>query len=149
MSTERQRLPPSVYSPLVPERGPVPHNNVSETLPTDGLSPSSRRPMPNQSRGIDNAIRPSSVPPQSRRARIEPMVNLVDLGAVLVSLLTLALAVMTISPSLPYAARLQYADQIIIIGFLLAVMNQAMQRVLPFFLPASRTAVRSLSTSKL
>ena len=62
----------------------------------------------------------------------KPLVNIVDAIAVLLSVLCLAAAVIAISPSLRYAAQLQYTRQIIAVGFLLGIMNQCLQRITPY-----------------
>jgi hypothetical protein len=67
----------------------------------------------------------------SKPAR-KPLVNIVDAIAVLLSVLCLAAAVIVISPSLHYAAQLQYTRQIIAVGFLLGIMNQCLQRTAPY-----------------
>ena len=61
------------------------------------------------------------------------MLSAYDVAAVIVSLLALLFAILTISPSRTWAFQLSYTGQIIVIGFLLGIMNQAMSRVLPFF----------------
>jgi hypothetical protein len=61
----------------------------------------------------------------------KPLFNIADCIAVLTSFLCLALAIGAISPALRYAAELQYTRQIIILGFLLGIMNQCLQRVMP------------------
>lgn len=84
----------------------------------------------------DLPVRSRTAPQQSYeqtwRSKPESSVDGLDILAVLVSLLALAFAIATISPSLSWAARLQYTNQIIVIGFLLGIMNMAMLRTLPY-----------------
>jgi hypothetical protein len=71
---------------------------------------------------------------QGRRANLRPSFNLLDIAAVTISLLCLAMAVVTIVPSLPYAARLGYTRQIIIIGLLVSIMKECLKRPLKYLL---------------
>ena len=67
--------------------------------------------------GVPHAKRPLSV---------------LDCAATVVSLLCLAAAIAVIHPDLPYAVQLGTNNQLAVLGFLLGVMNQCVQRVLPF-----------------
>jgi hypothetical protein len=62
----------------------------------------------------------------------KPLVNTLDLLAVLLSMVLLGLAICAVTPSLRYASQLQYTRQIIVVGFLLGLMNQCLQRVSPY-----------------
>lgn len=59
------------------------------------------------------------------------LIDKLDTLALLVSLLCLTAAVLIIDPVRPYAARLRSSGQIVALGFLLGVINQCLQRVLP------------------
>ncbi|KUJ18893.1 uncharacterized protein LY89DRAFT_780871 [Mollisia scopiformis] len=63
----------------------------------------------------------------------KPYVPLMDVVVVFLSLMCLVLAVVTIDNQ-DLAVRLRYTGQIIIIGFLLSVMSQCHQRIIPFTL---------------
>ena len=58
--------------------------------------------------------------------------SVLDCAATVVSLLCLAAAIAVIHPDLPYAVQLGTNNQLAALGFLLGVMNQCVQRVLPF-----------------
>ncbi|KAK5056751.1 hypothetical protein LTR84_012283 [Exophiala bonariae] len=58
--------------------------------------------------------------------------DLKDTLSVVTALLCLIAGVIIIDPRLPYAADLGFTNQIIAIGFILGVMNQCLQRILPF-----------------
>lgn len=64
----------------------------------------------------------------ARKARVDWL----DIVAVAVSMLCLTTAVLVIDPAYSYAARLRSSGQIIALGFLLGVMNQCLQRILPY-----------------
>jgi hypothetical protein len=73
-------------------------------------------------------------------------IDSLDLFAVIIAMLSLAVSAILIDTRLPYAAHLGYSGQIIAIGFLLGVMNQCLQRVLPysFILVESRYGASTL-----
>lgn len=72
-------------------------------------------------------------PSNTGRARLSDYrFNLVDACVVIASLIALLFAVLTITPAIPWAARLQYTNQIIIVGFLLGIMSLAFNRVVPY-----------------
>lgn len=55
-----------------------------------------------------------------------------DTLAVSASILCLTSAALIIDPAYPFAARLRSGGQIIALGFLLGLMNQCLQRILPY-----------------
>lgn len=55
-----------------------------------------------------------------------------DCTATALSLLCLAAAILIIHPNLPFAVKLGTNKQLTALGFLLGVINQCLQRVLPF-----------------
>lgn len=65
------------------------------------------------------------------RPRRKQVFDLIDCISVLLCLICLAIAISVISPSLKYAAEFGYTKQIIILGFVLGIMNQCLQRVTP------------------
>jgi hypothetical protein len=62
----------------------------------------------------------------------KPLVSLTHASAAVTSLICLLLGTLSIIPNLPIAWRLEFTGQIVVVGFLLAVMNLCMQTVLPY-----------------
>ncbi|KAK5265409.1 hypothetical protein LTR99_000133 [Exophiala xenobiotica] len=86
------------------------------------------------SRGPRLPLDPTPPPPPSPsygRPAHKPFFNVVDTIAVILSIVSLGVTIGAISPSLRYAAELQYTGQIIVLGFALGIMNQCLQRVTP------------------
>ncbi|KAK7887665.1 hypothetical protein LTR67_009567 [Exophiala xenobiotica] len=85
------------------------------------------------SRGPRLPLNPTPPPPSPSYSRPahKPFFNVVDTIAVILSLVCLGVTMGAISPSLRYAAELQYTGQIIVLGFALGIMNQCLQRVTP------------------
>ena len=76
----------------------------------------------------------------------KPYLDLVDLLALLLSLVCLVVAICTISPRLHLAWYLGYTSQIIVIGFLLSIMNLCLNRAIPalFFMTEARFGASTL-----
>lgn len=62
----------------------------------------------------------------------KPIVEKLDLLIVVISILASILGFLTINPRFEFAARLQTVSQITVLGSLLSIMNQCLQRVLPY-----------------
>ena len=84
--------------------------------------------------------------PSYGEPRTKPLLNLTDCLAVLLSIACLGVAAGSVSPSLHYAADLQFTRQIIVLGFALGIMNQCLLRVAPhlFLLLETRTGSSTL-----
>ncbi len=65
---------------------------------------------------------------RTRKSRID----ILDLLAVVTSILSFIAGVMVVSPYFHYAVKLGYPGQIIAVGLLLGIMNQCLQRIIPY-----------------
>ncbi|KAK5467180.1 hypothetical protein LTS15_000151 [Exophiala xenobiotica] len=103
-----------------------PTQGEAVNLPDIGTSPST-------SRGPRSPLDPTPPPPSPSYGRPahKRFFNVVDTIAIILSLVCLGVTIGAISPSLRYAAELQYTGQIIVLGFALGIMNQCLQRVTP------------------
>lgn len=63
--------------------------------------------------------------------RSKPRLDLLDISAVTISLVTLVVAVCSVTPLLSLSWFIGFDHQLIIIGFLLSLMNICMRRILP------------------
>jgi hypothetical protein len=62
----------------------------------------------------------------------KPLVSRTHTSAAIISLICLLLGTLSIIPNLPIAWRLEFSGQIVVVGFLLAIMNLCMHTVLPY-----------------
>lgn len=69
--------------------------------------------------------------PAEGKARAKPLLDSIDLLAVLASVATLIAAICVITPDWRASWQLGFENQIIVIGFLLSLMNLCMRRVAP------------------
>ena len=104
----------------------------SSPQPGSGTQPESSSQLEttadNTEATISHEVSPPIIPRYGKPMR-KPLFQTLDLAAVVLSMITLILGLLTVSTSFPFAAKLQYTNQIIIIGFLLAVMSHCSQRL--------------------
>lgn len=137
-ATSASGLPPSRtmnYGTLQPET-----ISQSETVPQPESSPqpgsgtrsesnSQLETTPDNTEAIiSHQVSPPAIPRYGKPMR-KPLIQILDLVAVVLSMITLVLGILTVSTSFPFAAKLQYTNQITIVGFLLGIMSHCSQRV--------------------
>ena len=63
------------------------------------------------------------------RARSKPLCDWIDSLSLSCSFACLIVCIIVVTPSLPYAWRLGYNNQLIVLGFMLAIMNLCNRRI--------------------